>query len=212
MLYKLFLREQLLYFCDKLNTTMIEVKADTIVKHFKNQKIEITRKVLEIRKSEILPFLNKEEFNSHCRNACPNHNSKWTCPPNCPNFEDYSKSYSKIQLFLFVTSTKQFDFLPQEECSLEAYNFTKEELQNYLRINEPLDGKIIAANSCEICATCSIIKGKPCYFPDKMRYNLVAFGFNVGKILTDLFQHELKWSTENIIPEYVSSVGAILKK
>lgn len=191
---------------------MIEVKADTIVKHFKNQKIEITRKALEIRKSEILPFLNKEEFNSHCRNACPNHNLKWTCPPNCPNFEDYSKSFSKIQLFLFVTSTKQFNFLSQEDHSLQAYNFTKEELQNYLRINEPIDGKIIAANSCEICTLCAICNGKSCYFPEKMRYNLVAFGFNVGKILTDLFQHELKWSTENIIPEYVSSVGAILKK
>lgn len=191
---------------------MIEVKTDTIVKHFKNRKIEMERNVLEIPKSEIFLFLNKEEFNSHCRNACPNHNRKWTCPPNCPNFEDYSESYSKIQLFLFVTSTKQFDFLPQEECSLEAYNFTKEELQNYLRINEPIDGKMIAANSCEVCATCSIINGKPCYFPEKMRYNLVAFGFNVEIILAELFQHELKWSAENIIPKYVSSVGAILKK
>ncbi|WP_171594531.1 DUF2284 domain-containing protein [Marinifilum caeruleilacunae] len=190
---------------------MIELCTDTIVKEFRNRKIEIQFKELEIAKADILPFLNKAEFNSYCIKGCPNHNEKWTCPPNCPDFEIYAQPFSKIKLFLFFSATKQFHFLSEENRSLESYNFIKEELQYFLREQEGTEGKMIAANSCEICSPCALNKGKKCYFPGKIRYNLVAFGFNVGKIMTDLFQHELKWAKENKIPEYVSSVGAILK-
>lgn len=190
---------------------MIEPAIDVIVRNFQNHTIEIHCKKLVIPISQILPYLDKNEFNAYCKNGCPNHKEKWTCPPNCPDFEDYAKSFSEVQLYLFHTSTHQFSFLPKENRSLEAYNFSKEELQSFLRDNEPKNGRMIAANSCEICSPCALSLGKKCYFPGKLRYNLVAFGFNVGAIMTELFQHQLQWASDGEIPEYVSSVGAILK-
>lgn len=69
---------------------------------------------------------------------------------------------------------------------------------------------MITANSCELCKTCKVTESKTCHIPDKMRYNLVAFGFDVSAITSDLFQHNIEWAKENKIPNIVSSVGAIL--
>lgn len=182
----------------------------SLTKQHNNTQICIHYKQVELNKVDILPYLNPSEFNTYCKNGCPNHSQKWTCPPNCPSFENYAKDYSKISLLLFFTSPNQLKEV--EDKALHAYNFIKEELQSYLREIEPDNGKLIAANSCEICKTCRLVSGKKCHIPDEIRYNLVAFGFNVSQIMTDLFQHELKWANKNQIPDFVSSVGAILKK
>ncbi|PKQ67928.1 hypothetical protein BZG01_06065 [Labilibaculum manganireducens] len=179
-------------------------------KQFHNNTITIHYKQLNLKTSEILSYLNPKEFNIYCKNGCPNHSQKWTCPPNCPTFENYSKDYSVVSLYLFYTSPHQFE--NNDNKALYSYNFIKEELQTYLRKIEPANGKMIAANSCELCSTCGLALGKECHIPEKMRYNLVAFGFNVSKIMTDLFQHELQWASKDQIPDFVSSVGAILKK
>jgi predicted metal-binding protein len=189
---------------------MKNYETGSLEKQLNNTQITIHYKHIELKTIDILSYLNPKEFNAYCKNGCPNHSQKWTCPPNCPSFENYAKDYSKISLYLFYTSPNQLKKV--ENKALSAYNFIKEELQSYLRQIEPSDGKMIAANSCEICKTCGLVSGKECHIPEKMRYNLVAFGFNVSQIMTDLFQHELKWATKDQIPDFVSSVGAILKK
>lgn len=190
---------------------MQAIKIGSHNKIFNSNTIQIKCKQVEIEIDKILPYLNPKKFNSYCKDGCPNHSQKWTCPPNCPSFENYSKEFSMISLFLFYTEPSQFPNIESEERALQAYNFIKEELQKYLREIEPTNGKMIAANSCEICKTCGIVSGNKCHIPEKMRYNLVAFGFNVGKIMSELFQHELQWAEKNQLPEFVSSVGAILK-
>lgn len=189
---------------------MHKYQTGSLKKEYNNNPVTIHYKLLELNTSEILPYLNPKEFNAYCKDGCPNHFQKWTCPPNCPSFELYSNDYSIISLYLFYTSPHQFGEI--NDKALNAYNFIKEELQNFLRAEEPIKGKMIAANCCEICKTCGLVSGKDCHIPEKMRYNLVAFGFNVSQIMTDFFQHELKWATKNQIPDFVSSVGAILKK
>jgi len=191
---------------------MIETTDKYIIRVLQNKEIRIQLKQLNLNTNDVLAYLSPEEFNSYCKKGCPNYNQKWTCPPHCPSFINYTENYPKISLYLFYTSPKQFDFIKREDRALEAYNFIKEELQAFLHEIEPLNGKMIAANSCEICINCALIKGEKCHIPGKIRYNLVAFGFNVSKIMSDLFHHEIKWAGKNEIPEYVSSVGAILKK
>ncbi|MBN2596978.1 DUF2284 domain-containing protein [Labilibaculum sp.] len=189
---------------------MKNFKTDSLEKQFRNSPITIHVKHLKLKTNEILSYLNPEKFNTYCQNGCPNHSQKWTCPPNCPPFTIYAQDYPNISLYLFFTSPHQIK--DGEDKALHAYNFIKEELQTYLREIELTEGKMIAANSCELCSTCGLVLGKECCIPDKMRYNLVAFGFNVSKIMTDLFQHELQWASKDQIPDFVSSVGAILKK
>jgi len=188
---------------------MKNYKTGSLEKQLNNTPITIHFKHIELKTTEIISYLNPKEFNTYCKNGCPNYAQKWTCPPNCPSFENYAKDYSKISLYLFYTSPHQIK--DGKDKALHAYNFIKEELQDFLREIEPANGKMVAANSCELCKTCGIVSGKACHIPEKIRYNLVAFGFNVSKIMTDLFQHELKWAGKDHIPEFVSSVGAILR-
>ncbi|PKQ63136.1 hypothetical protein BZG02_10260 [Labilibaculum filiforme] len=190
---------------------MINYQTGSLLKKYHNIPITIHFKQVKLKIKELKPYLNPKKFNTYCE-ACPNHSQKWTCPPNCPPFDDYAKDYSHITLYLFYTSPNQFEKAKNKDKALDAYNFIKEELQNYLREVEPSTGKMIAANSCELCKTCGLVDEKECYMPNKMRYNLVAFGFNVNQLMTDLFQHELQWATKNQTPNFVSSVGAILKK
>ena len=213
MWHMIFQHNEKFYFCAQTGLKiMIETKNKYIIKTYQNNEIKIQFKKLDAATNEILAYLSPEEFNSYCKTGCPNYNQKWTCPPNCPPFIDYAKNYPKLNLYLFYTSPNQFDFISQKDRSLTAYNFIKEELQSYLSEIEPVNGKMIAANSCEICKICALIKGNQCHIPEKVRYNLVAFGFNVSKIMSDLFQHKIKWAKQNEPSEYVSSVGAILKE
>lgn len=175
-----------------------------------NTPVIVHFKHIELKTTEILSYLNPTKFNSYCKSGCPNYSQKWTCPPNCPSFTTYAQEYPIISLYLFYTSPHQIK--DKKDKAMQAYNFIKEELQSYLRETEPTNGKMIAANSCEMCKTCKLVSGEKCHIPEKIRYNLVAFGFNVSQIITDLFQHKLEWATKDQIPKFVSSLGAILKK
>ncbi|WP_372753603.1 DUF2284 domain-containing protein [Labilibaculum sp.] len=189
---------------------MNNFKSSYFQKEHNNHKIEIHYKQIELKKEELMPYLQADKFKDYCKNGCPNYAKKWTCPPHCPSFETYAQNYSKATIYLFYTSPHQFT--QAEDKAQEAYDFIKEELQTYLRKREPSDGKLIGANSCEICKTCKLVSRKECHLPEKKRYNLVAFGFHVSQIMTDLFQHELQWAKPNQIPDFVSSVGALLQK
>lgn len=180
------------------------------IKTLDNTSVTIHYKQIELKIKDIFEYLNPSEFNYYCKNGCSNHSQKWTCPPHCPPFEEYAKNHSIITLYLFYTSPHQFIELKEKDRSLSAYNFVKEELQSFLREKELPNEKMIAANSCELCETCKVSINKPCHIPDQIRYNLVAFGFNVSAIMSDIFEHEIEWAKENKVPNIVSSVGAIL--
>nr|WP_320118803.1 DUF2284 domain-containing protein [uncultured Marinifilum sp.] len=131
-----------------------------LIKTYRHKDILIEHKQLEIPTSEILTYLQPERFNSFCKEGCSNFNKKWTCPPNCPSFTEYTKVFPKITLHLFYTRTNQFDFVEAKNRGLEAYNFIKEELQSYLHNIESKNSIMIAANSCEMCSPCAIALGK----------------------------------------------------
>ena len=42
-----------------------------------------------------------------------------------------------------------------------------------------------------------------------MRHSLEAYGFDVAKTIKYLFEIELKWSKEGMIPEYIVLVSAL---
>lgn len=179
-------------------------------KKLDNTIVTIHYKQIKVSKEAILAYLKPREFNAYCENACPNHAQKWTCPPNCPPFEEYAKNYASISLYLFYTSPKQLLQITEKDRALRAYDFIKEELQSFLKKQELASEKMIAANSCEICPICKLTQGKACHIPEKIRYNLVAFGFNVNAIMKDLLQHQIEWAKENKVPDTISSLGAIL--
>lgn len=189
---------------------MQAVDKPLIKTQFQNEDIRIDIKEIELPISAILPYLKPEEFNAYCQTGCENYSNKWTCPPHCPPFMEYAADHTHIKLILYKTDCHQFSFIDSEDRALTAYNFVKDLLQNNLRKIEAEQERFIGPNSCEICTVCKAAQANACHLPHLIRYNLVAFGFNVTNIMEDLFQHQLEWAKAGQVPNHVSSVGAIL--
>lgn len=191
---------------------MQTVERSHIISKFHDKEILINMKEIELPIEAILPYWNPKEFNSYCQTGCDNFAKKWTCPPHCPPFKEYAAEYTHIKLILYKTDCDQFSFIESEERALTAYNFAKDLLQDNLRKRETEAERFIGPNSCEICTICRAAQANACHLPHLIRYNLVAFGFNVTMIMEDLFQHKLEWAKAGKVPNHVSSVGAILLK
>ncbi|MBR5807373.1 MAG: hypothetical protein IKY24_01995 [Alistipes sp.] len=52
-------------------------------------------------------------------------------------------------------------------------------------------------------SVCTRLNGKPCCHPELVRPSLEAYGFDLTKTLSELFDIELKWSVDNTLPEYL---------
>lgn len=191
---------------------MQAIATPLIKTQFQEKEIQIESKEIELPIEAILPYLNPEEFNAYCQTGCENYANKWTCPPHCPPFMEYAADYTHIKLILYKTDCDQFAFIESEKRALTAYNFAKDLLQNKLRKREAEQERFIGPNSCEICTVCKAVQADTCHLPHLIRYNLVAFGFNVTKLMENLFQHKLEWAKAGQVPNHVSSVGAILFK
>ena len=72
----------------------------------------------------------------------------------------------------------------------------------------------LSAGSCSTCGKdgCTRPSGKPCRYPDKMRYSIEALGGNVGKTVHDLLGIELEWIEEGKAPSYFVLAGGLLEK
>ncbi len=188
------------------------ISKSLITTQLQNKSIQIESEKIELTIESILLYLNPEEFNTYCQTGCENYSTKWTCPPHCPSFMEYAAGYTHIQLILYKTDCDQFAFIEAKERANTSYSFTKNLLQKNLRDSESKAERFIGPNSCEICPTCEAVTSNPCHLPHLIRYNLVAFGFNVTKIMEDLFNHQLEWAKAGQIPNHISSVGAVLIK
>ncbi len=49
--------------------------------------------------------------------------------------------------------------------------------------------------------------GTPCRHPEKVRPSLEAFGFDIAKTLSELFNIELLWGKDGKLPEYLVLVS-----
>lgn len=163
-------------------------------------------------------FVDIPTFLEACK-ACPNYNQVWSCPPYAFDVEEYWKKYEKLELL-----AAQILF---EEAYTERL-YTKEELEGILqqvlpvekqRLTEELmerekesSGSIsLSAGSCQQCREgCTKPEGKPCRFPDKMRYSLESLGGNVGLTLQKLFGIELEWMEEGKLPHHFVLVMGLL--
>ena len=76
------------------------------------------------------------------------------------------------------------------------------------RIPESLS---LSSGGCILCENCTRKEGKPCRQPDKMRYSLDAFGFDLSAITKDIFHIEILWC-KGSLPKYFTLIHALLAK
>ena len=163
---------------------------------------EFTR---EISVEEYLDrFHNPAEVWGYCR-ECSNYGKQWGCPPfdfdvveRLSKYRNLRVIASKITLHDKCASPCEINtLLRPERVRLE------EVLLNMERRYNGLASTYIG--ECLHCAKgcCARLEGKPCCHPELVRPSLEAYGFDVAKTVRELFEIELKWSTNGSLPEYL---------
>lgn len=164
-------------------------------------------------------YVDVERFLGECR-KCPNFDSVWACPPYDFDVLAYWKRYAVLEL----TAVKiLFDEkyagkrLPQEEQDKlvrETVGEVKEQLAYELYEREKaVPGSIsLSAGSCTLCKEgCTKSDGKPCRYPEKMRYSIESLGGNVGLTVSKLMEMKIEWIEEGRLPAYFVLVCGLLR-
>lgn len=155
-----------------------------------------------------------------CCKACGNYDKVWSCPSYDFDPEDYWRRYRTLQLI----GTK---ICFPEEMTKRSY--TKEELdeivervlwkergsltEELMGLEAQFPGSVsLSAGSCMNCrpGTCTRLEGKPCRFPEKMRYSIESIGGNVGLTVTKYLKQKLLWMEEGKLPEHFILVCGLL--
>ena len=155
-------------------------------------------------------FHNPAEVWCYCR-ECSNYGKQWGCPPfdfdvieRLSRYRNIRLIASKITLQARSLSPCQVDdIMRQERIRLEKHLLELERLQRGLAAT--FIGKCLHCKA----ENCSRLVSKPCRHPEFVRPSLEAYGFDVAKTLSELFDIELQWSTDGSLPEYIVLVCGV---
>lgn len=155
----------------------------------------------------IARFRQEARFVECCR-QCGSYGRSWGCPPFSFDVEARLRQYR----YLLLTATRITpgrSGLPLSQ-SMALMRPERERLEERLREMERRYGGLASAyvGSCLYCAegSCTRLDGRPCRHPDLVRPSLEAYGFDIGKTLSELFGITLLWGTDGCIPEYLTLV------
>lgn len=172
-------------------------------------KIETFEKTIDVP-SYIEGYVCVREFLEFCK-ACENFNQKWSCPSyDFDPVEDYWKKFENFRVIGKKMILEEEEKENWESLMEEVKNSLTEEL---FKEEEKYPGsKSLSAGSCRICGEtgCRRPLGKPCRFPDKMRYSIESLGGNVGLTASKLLNIRLQWIEEGKVPDYFVLVGGLL--
>ena len=73
------------------------------------------------------------------------------------------------------------------------------------------DSIMLSSGGCTLCSECTRPKGEPCRQPDRMRYSLDSFGFDLSAITEELLGIKLLWC-KGRLPAYYTLIHALLEK
>ena len=166
----------------------------------------------------IARYHNPDKFIEFCKD-CDRYGACWACPPY--NFDPAESISQYTNAFILGTKITPADNLRSRADALKGRNDTEEGVKEivYRLIKEVrtfLDKSLLAAEerypgsmalfagTCHLCplGSCTRIMGVPCIYPEKIRPSLEAFGFDIGKTSSELLSIELKWSSNEELPEY----------
>lgn len=187
----------------------------------KNYECTVERYETEVPVEEYVEQCVDVDTFLECCKQCENYNRIWSCP----SFDFDALQYWKKYRFFHIIGLKLT--IPEE---LRRKTLTKEEQNQVIsqilwkekaKLSEELfeeekkyPGSIsLSAGSCQNCKknTCTKLEGKPCRFPEKMRYSVEALGGNVGLTVTKYLKQELEWIEEGKLPDHFMLVSGLLK-
>lgn len=162
-------------------------------------------------------YVDVEEFIGYCR-ACDSYEKIWSCPEYDFDAMGYWENYGHIHIIgskiIFDEETVAKERTPEELANYmdQVLGFEKQALAEILYEAESrYPGSVsLSAGSCHLCDACEKVYGRPCQYPDKMRYSMESLGANVGKTCSKLLRVELLWAEERKLPGYFVLISALL--
>lgn len=191
----------------------------TIKAEYRTQRMERSIPV----KNFLKDFVDIPRFLKLCE-ECHNYNQVWSCPEYDFDPLDIWNQYKTLDLVvvkvLYDEKAWGISYTNEEIFSIVKSSLLKEKedlLEEYLE-EEKMQAQslFLSAGSCDVCGqgsegACSKPDGKPCRYPDKMRYSVESLGGDVVKAAKTLFDLELKWSDGKRLPEYYMLMCGLLK-
>lgn len=159
----------------------------------------------------MLRFRDEEKFLVFCR-QCRNFGRSWACPP----FDFDTAGLLRKYRFAHLMATKITPAVPALPFSRVQEFILPERLRierTLLDMERKIGGLSFSyTGKCLYCSehTCTRKQNLPCRHPDKMRPSLEAFGFDIGRTLSELFGIELLWGRDGLLPEYLVLVSGFL--
>ena len=154
-------------------------------------------------------YVNVEEFLECCR-KCDGYGRKWSCPEFDFDPIDYWKQFDILRIY----GKKIYLEEGESDNWKEALKQVKNEMADVLYEEEKKfpGSKSLSAGSCSICGddNCTKLEGKPCKYPDKLRYSIEALGGNVAMTIEKLLGIKILWLEEGKMPEYFVLVAGLL--
>ena len=156
----------------------------------------------------IAEFRDEPHFLELCK-QCTNYGKSWGCPPFDFDTESFLRQYKYAHLMATKIIPEDKDIpieytqkliLP-ERIRIESESLEME--RKYGGRSFAYIGKCLHCSDNECTRNC----GTPCRHPEKVRPSLEAFGFDIAKTLSELFNIELLWGKDGKLPEYLVLVS-----
>ena len=159
----------------------------------------------------LVRFHNPAEVWGYCH-ACSNYGKQWGCPP----FDfDVVKRLSRYRTIRLIATKITLHDRSISPCEIDAV-LRPERIRlekALLNMERECDGLACTyIGKCLHCTegACARLNGKPCCHPELVRPSLEAYGFDVARTLSELFNIELQWSNNGSLPEYLVLVCGVL--
>ena len=164
----------------------------------------------------ISQYRDVELIESYCK-VCAKYEKCWTCPPFDFCLKELISKYNTIDIYahkIDIDSDLVYSKAEKNELLSSIYKQARVVSDENINNVENIACEVLTlyAGSCIICPTCSKCSGLACIYPDKSRYSLESIGFDVSKITSGLFDIELKWGSDDRLPEYLVLISAVMSK
>ena len=161
-------------------------------------------------------YQDKEKYMAYCR-ECPRYDTVWSCPPLDIDSEVYLSRFEWINVVGAKINLERHvieDGDTADKIKDQGWRIVSEvklRMEEKLRkLERELPGSIsLSSGGCNLCRECSRKAGQPCRLPDKMRYSLDAFGFDLSAITQDMLGIEIQWCRDRL-PDYFTLVHGIM--
>jgi len=163
-------------------------------------------------------YQHREKFLAFCR-ECPRYDAAWSCPPLPFDPQEYLQRFAWINVICAkITISPEVIATADTPDKIKAMGWeilldVKLDLEEKLRrLEKDIPASVsLSSGGCNLCPSCSRKDGDPCRHPDKMRYSLDAFGFDLSAITKDMFAIDILWCKDRL-PAYFTLIHGLLTK